>query len=648
MEKDTRLIIFLSLIIMFFIPTCTAGQNSLKEEVNGDLKELIQNVPGSEKYPEAGIIEILDERIDEVSEDGKCKSMIHTIFKIIHEKGKKETDIEIGFNSLTEKANLLYARTVTPEGRIIHLKKDAVEIKTPYESFPSYSDYKLLAFSMPGVTIGSIIEYKILIEEKKPTMKGKFSRRFYFQWNYPKIHSKYSVITPPGMKLKYHILNPLNDIRTTPITTNNGKKVTYQWEFKNIPQIIHEIKMPPYKEVAFGIMVTNLNSWDEFSDWWGNLVVGKTDPNLKIKEKVKELTRGLQSEQEKTEVIFEYVWRNIRYVSINLGKSGLEPHKAAEVMENQYGDCKDKSTLLISMLNAAGIPAYYALIQSGRGTNILKEFPYPFQFNHCIVALEKGGRFVFLDPVESNYKTDYIPWNIQNKDALISKGNRGIFWKTSSARPEENSLLFMIRMNINGDGQIIGDTTISATGDEEAGLRSSFIQKSELEIRKTFENIFQQDMPGSILQKIEHSNPTNMKEVFKVNITFSVDGYCRKAGDLLILPSIDNKDDCLGIQSRKRIYPIKIESKYFVAIEVDFNIPDGYEIYFVPNSEKFKIKLIEGRSVYQVDGKRVTFKREFIAKETAIAPYEYDDYKKICEAISKSAKHEILFREIKR
>ena len=84
------------------------------------------------------------------------------VFKIIKESGKEYANVEIGFNSRTENATILYAKTITPEGKLIPLKENAIKIVTPYEGFPSYSDYKNLTFSMPGVTVGSIVDFSRL------------------------------------------------------------------------------------------------------------------------------------------------------------------------------------------------------------------------------------------------------------------------------------------------------------------------------------------------------------------------------------------------------------------------------------------------------------------------------------------------------
>ncbi len=81
-------------------------------------------------------------------------------------------------------------------------------------------------------------------------------------------------------------------------------------------------------------------------------------PDDKIRAKTEELLRGRTSDKDKVEALYQYVAKNFRYVSLSLGQGRYQPHAAADVYANQYGDCKDKHTLLASMLIAAGLRAY--------------------------------------------------------------------------------------------------------------------------------------------------------------------------------------------------------------------------------------------------------------------------------------------------
>lgn len=645
MKKIPFFITTLFSILIFLASSCTFSHLKHGGPLDDELTQLIRNVPPAESYPDAYIISILREKIEEVLEDGRCKGTLHEVFKIIKERGKDYADIKIGYNSRTETASILFARTITPEGKIIPLKKNVIKVITPFEKYPSYSDYKQLTFSMPGVTIGSVIDYKVVRKERRPVIEGKFSSSYTFQELNPTLLCRYKVITPKDMDLKYLPLNPLSDVQLSPNVIPQGDKKIYLWEYKNIPQIIVEESMPPLDEIAFHILVTTMNSWEEFSRWWRKEIEGKTEPDEAIKRKVAELIKDLSDFKEKIEAIFDYVKREIRYVSIDLGKSGYKPEPAPEVFENKYGDCKDKSTLLISMLKAAGIPSHYVLIPTQGIRNLIKDFPYPFQFDHCIVAIEKERIYHFIDPVAENYRIDYLPSSDQNRDVLIFKDQQTTFGRTPLAKPEENTFHSQQKIKIGADGSIEGEIKDSVSGDTEASWRSFFIDYSPTEIKEAFEKSIDKISPGANLVEYIHSDPLNFKERFVVTTKYYAQGYCIKAGDILLFQVPEIKQDCAATGKKERRYPIIFWTNYYRKDEVEFNISEDYEVYNLPEPVEVINQCFEFRSNYRREDEKIFYQGEFIKKAIRITPEEYLDYHKFCHVMEKSFKRDVLFKK---
>jgi len=645
MKKITFFITPLLSILIFLASSCTFIYLNHGGPLDDEVTQLIRNVPPAESYPDAYIINILREEIEEVFEDGRCKETLHEVFKIINERGKDYADIKIDYNSRMEIASILFARTITPEGKIIPLKKNAIKIITPFEKYTSYSDYKQLAFSMPGVTIGSVIDYKVVRKERRPVIEGKFSSSCTFQRLNPTLLCRYKVITPKDMDLKYLPLNPLSDVQLSPKVINQGDKKIYLWEYKNIPQIIEEESMPSLDEIAFRILVTTMNSWEEFSRWWRKKIEGKTEPDVAIKGKVAELIKDLSAFEEKVENIFDYVKREIRYVSIDLGKSGFEPEPAKDVFENKYGDCKDKSTLLISMLKAAGISSHYVLIPTNSIRNLVKDFPYPFQFDHCIVAVEKGGGYQFIDPVGETYRIDYLPSYDQNRDVLIFKDQQTTFGRTPLAKPEENTFHSQQKIKIGADGSIEGENKNFISGDTEASWRSFFIDYSPTEVKETYEKSIDKISPGANLVEYTHSDPLNFKDRFVVTTKYFAQGYCIKAGDILLFQVPEINQDCAATGKKDRRYPIVFWTNYYRKDDVEFNIPEGYEVYYLPEPVEVINKCFEFRSNYRREGEKIFYQGEFVKKAIRITPEEYLVYHKFCHVMEKSFKRDVLFKK---
>lgn len=632
----------LCLLIIFILTSCSIDLLTSERGLDPEVSKLLQTIPPAESYPDADIITLLDEAIEEVFNDGRSQCTVHSVFKIISESGKDYANCEIGYNSRTETVSLLYARTITPEGEIIPLKKNAMNVITPYSEYPSYSDYKELTFSMPAVGIDSVIDYKY-VKEKKPHIEGEFSSYFFVQDYNPILFSRYKIIIPEDMNLKYLLLDPLKDAQRSPtIIGQRGKKV-YLWEHRDIPQILYEKYMPP--EVGFTIQLTTMDSWEPFFRWWRDQIESKTNPDKAIKKKVVELTKDLSNTREKTEAIFDYVKRKVRYVSVDLGKSGYEPTSAQEVFENKYGDCKDQSTLLISMLKAAGIPSHYVLIPTNDVGDLIKDFPYPFQFNHCIVAIENGKGYRFLDPTAEYYRFAYLPDSDQNRGVLIFKDRENTFARTPLAEPQDNAVITQKQIEIKTDRAIEVEAKTFSSGSEEEFLRSFHIYLRPIEVKEFLEEFVDDISPGAKLLEHTHTDPLDFKKKFIEYIKCYAPDYCKKAGDILIFQVPLIGKSCDGTGKEERRYPIVYKSKSYKKDEAEFNIPDGYEVYHLPEPVEIKTPYFEFHSSFKKEGEKVLYQGEFIRKAVKIPPEKYNNYRKFCQRMQKSCERYVLFRE---
>jgi hypothetical protein len=315
------------------------------------------------------------------------------------------------------------------------------------------------------------------------------------------------------------------------------------------------------------------------------------------------------------------------------------------VFENKYGDCKDKSTLLISMLKVAGIPAYYVLIPTSSVGNLIKDFPYPFQFNHCIAAIKREDKYNFFDPVAENYRFNYLPGSDQNRDVLIFDDKKIVFDKTPLAKPEENAHYNQSRIKIGLDGSMECEVKNFGFGGEEASLRSFFIKNTPTKIKEALEEKVDKISSGAKLLTYTHSDPSNFKKRFEVTIEYSAKDYCRKAGDILIFDVPEIQKTCPATGKKHLKYPIEVWNTSYKKDEVEFNVPERYEVYHLPEPMEIKNQYFDFRSSYRQEGKRIFYQGELIMKVIRITPEECASYQQWCFGMEKSFNRSVLFKK---
>ncbi len=212
-------------------------------------------------------------------------------------------------------------------------------------------------------------------------------------------------------------------------------------------------------------------SWQDVGRWYRDLLAGLPRRAQPVRRLAAELTTEKQAPRQRLEVLLAYLRRKVRYVAVEVGIGGYRPSPPEEVLSRKWGDCKDKSLLLVDLLADQGIEAHPALILLAGDRRIDPEFPSPAQFNHLIVAVPQGaveisgvdpvaGGYLFLDPTQTHGDARWLHPGVQDQDALVVTPEGGVLVRTPTMPGHERRVLGV-------------DLEVSATGDAEgrAGLR---------------------------------------------------------------------------------------------------------------------------------------------------------------------------------
>ena len=214
-------------------------------------------------------------------------------------------------------------------------------------------------------------------------------------------------------------------------------------------------------------------------------------PTPEVRTKAEELTKGLSNDLDKTEALYDYVAKNFRYVSLSLGLGRYQPHSAADVLKDQYGDCKDKHTLLASLLQAEGLHANSVLINSSRKLD--PDVPSPSQFDHVITMLPLGGQEVWMDTTAEVAPFRLLAYTLRKKQALVippaSSGTAPHLQDTPSDTPMPDSERSEVIGKVNDIGKLEAHVQYEFRGDEELLLRSIFRRVPQSNWQRVAENI---------------------------------------------------------------------------------------------------------------------------------------------------------------
>ena len=230
---------------------------------------------------------------------------------------------------------------------------------------PIYTDLRQKHITVPGLRPGDTLEYRIVWNIHSALTQNHFWVEHDFITRGPIVlddtltvdipaASKVKLKTEPGYE---PTIKEEKDRRIYAWKHANLKKASDEDEKEKDKDEEEEVEEKDPDEIRPAVQMTTFQSWDEVGKWYAGLQSDRVVPDEKIKLKAEEIIKGRATEKEKVTALYEYVAKNFRYVSLSLGQGRYQPHAAAEVMSNQYGDCKDKHTLLASMLaKQLGIP----------------------------------------------------------------------------------------------------------------------------------------------------------------------------------------------------------------------------------------------------------------------------------------------------
>jgi hypothetical protein len=426
--------------------------------------------PTESDYP--GQDAVFLSRIDEVETEiylGTSIKIVEyvAVSKKVFKNVRDHDSVEIALGD-GEEITSISARTLLPSGEQVDVRtKDIFTVGAETPEGIVATDEKRVKFTFPSVQPGSVLEYSY-----RKSRAGIYGADIWdFQQEIPVLRTSYTIIVPsrlmsPGndmwmpMTWRYKQYNTRDTIKPEAIhmpklrRDSFGDRVAYRWTAENVPAFMSEPHMAPewYYRGYVRFSPAEWMKWNDFSSWY---LRGFLGPRLKPQDSVTarslELTKGSSDDDAKVAALFDYV-KALKYSSVALGVGKIQPRPPEEVLRSGWGDCKDKSTLLIGFLRAAGVSADPVLVRTADYGRIDTEFP-TFVFNHMIVrAKTSSGKVFWLDPTVSVAAAGALPPADEGIDVLvIGKDGTSVLEKTPIRTYQQNLTAADVGSRVDGD-----------------------------------------------------------------------------------------------------------------------------------------------------------------------------------------------------
>jgi len=605
--------------------------------------DLIKSAPAAAAFPDASAIILRDESVTRLNADGTGVDVTHETFKIFNQRGHEKAEISIPFNEANETITGLHARTVRPDGTVLTAGAGDIHKTAPFSEFAMYDDAKNIGISMPGVEDGVIIDYVYTRTTTKSYLPGQYSEQWTFRDGVDPVRfSRMTLTAPAAMKLQTLPRNT-SGMTATQTLSADGVRKTYVWKMENLAPLVPEPMMPPGSTFLPTVEMTTVPSWQTIAHWYQGLAAGQMAASPEIKDTVKTLTAGKTGDTEKARAIYYWVEGRTRYVALELGLSAFQPHPAAEVCRNRYGDCKDMATLLVTMLHEAGIKtAWPVLLGAGRIEPVHDKLAAPFFFNHAIVRADIDGKPYWFDSTAEMCPFGQIPGGDRGVDAFVVRDGAGTFETIPTGTPQDNRETTVTNVDLHPDGSADCRTTIHMDGDNGLGARVSFRGLQAAQVKPGFQNMVSRISPNATLSDYTLSPLADRDQPVVFDLKFHAPLWAVKTGHLLIL----NGQDMTGAPYDRadRMFPIYQSQTAQAEDDQIITLPVGYTLEDKPDEIHEKTALGDFDQTVTLSGNVLTVKLTVSSHPGQIAPGDYAAAKAQHEKIVALRKQPIVLR----
>src|SRR3984957_15981082 len=566
--------------------------------------------------------------------------------------GQQGGQIQIGYNSANERVEIAYVRVVKADGSIVKAGDDAVQdLTAPVErEAPVYTDYRQKHITGPGLRPGEVLEYDIVTVIHTPLAAGQFWADYDFDKNNIMLDEELDVDVPSDRPLELKN-KPDHDPK---VSEANGRRI-YHWtsshlereddqKDKNKEKDKKKKKKKKKKksdEERPDVQLTTFVSWEQIGRWYASLDKDRRAPSPEVRAKAEELTKGLDNDLDKVQALYDYVAKNFRYVSLSLGVGRYQPHAASDVLHDQYGDCKDKHTLLASLLEAEGLHASSVLINSSRKLD--PDVPSPSQFDHVITLLPQGKNEVWMDTTSEVAPFRLLAYSLRKKQALVippvdpPSGVAPHLEETPADTPMPDTEFSNIDGKINEIGKLEAHVHYEFRGDEELLLRSVFRRVPQANWQRVVENV--NAGLGGDITNLKVSDPAATREPFTMSYDVSKVNFLdwsKKKTEIVLplvqfnLPEVGGNDSDNDSADAE---PLKLGPKAQYSYQIKLELPTKYTAH-LPLAFSLKRDYAEYEATYKVDGGTFAAGRKLILHQDELPVARAADYESFRRAVS--------------
>lgn len=357
----------------------------------------VQTVPsetGSLPRDESKFYKLVD-RQQRVSRSNKVR-YVHNAVELLTADGvSDESNFTISFDPTYETVSIHSLYLLRKEEKLDRLDLSEFEIyrKETDRDKLLYNGTLQASIILYDVQVGDILNYSYSISGKNEALGPHFSINASLQYTVPvqKMHKRYLIHESLSVNVKTHKNPPV------PAIGKYASYNSYTWSEREIDSYVAEKSLPDWYYSQPTYAFSSFADWNAVGEYFAPKYDFSSGNIPEITAVAKSIMSKSQDDRVRARMALDYIHKNIRYTGINIGSGGYIPGPPDKTFRRKFGDCKDMTVLLLTILEAMNIEANAILVDTDYRKNIDDFIPSHWIFNHVLVRAVIDGKAYMLD-----------------------------------------------------------------------------------------------------------------------------------------------------------------------------------------------------------------------------------------------------------
>jgi cellulose synthase operon protein C len=549
---------------------------------------------------------------------------------LTNEEAASSRQYGFGYQGDREIVDVRSAKVYHKNGKV----DEAIEMATGPADDPSiamYTSARTFFIQLPRIEPGDIVDLQYRVEDIAPRNEfgSSFSETTYLQAMDPISSGEYVLITPKSKKIQIHGPQMPQFKSEKKI---QGENQVFRLFGTNVPAISPEPRMPPLPEVVANVSVSTFKDWNEVGSWYWGLAKDQFDADDEVRKKVKEITKGLKTNEEKIRAVYGYVVQRTRYVALEFGIEGFKPRRCALTLGRGWGDCKDKATVIVTMLRELGIPATIVLVRTNmRGDASTTPASYTF-FDHAIAYVPELK--LFLDgTAEYTGMNELPPFDRGAWGLLVNEGKPKLV-QMPDPKATDTVRERQIDVTILDKGPASVKLDVKTTGAIAAAWRQRYHAKATQRSRITndFSGSFGGFTLGQGKQSVKINDLENIEQPVQINLQGKASRIAKgPSGTITITPTPVGSLVSSYASLSQRKFDIKLPYAFAYQDNWTVHLPKSMHIEHMPASTLLKSQFGMVSLKIEKKANEFTIKVAVHIEKTRIKAADYKKFQDFCK-----------------